>query len=209
VAKRRGAIDRVQEALSASAETKQVEFKETFNPADSSSLCETIKDILALANTGGGVIVVGVDNTGMPTGADVKPLLDADPADLSNKITKYTGLHFDELTVRSHAKAGRLVATLQVGVAAIPLIPVRPGTYEKVSGKQATAFSVGVVYVRHGAKSEPATSQDIERIIEHRLRAIISRHRRSREDVSGSPEGVPRASEYSPQGTRSKARESL
>lgn len=53
-------------------------------------------------------------------------------------------------------------------------MPIRPGTYEKEPGKQSTAFSVGVVYVRHGAKSEPATSTDLERIIERRLSEIRS-----------------------------------
>ncbi len=162
------------EALSAVRETRTVEFKESFDPADRRSLCETLKDILALANSGGGVIVVGVDNTGHPVGGDVKPLLDTDPADLMNKITAFIGRDFDALTIRSHNKGGKLVATIEVGEASTPLVPTRPGTYEKEPGKQTTAFSVGVVYVRHGAKSEPGTSTDLEQIIERRLREIRS-----------------------------------
>lgn len=164
----------LQEALSATRETRSVEFKEGFDPADRRSLCETLKDILALANSGGGVMVIGVDNTGRPVGGDIKPLIDTDPADLTNKIAGYTGRDFEALVVRSHSKGGKLVATIEVGAAKTPLVPIRPGTYEKEPGRQSTAFSVGVVYVRHGAKSEPATSNDLERIIERRLREIRS-----------------------------------
>ncbi len=172
--KRTSKKDGLQQALAAVRETRTVEFKESFDPADRRSLCETLKDILALANSSGGVIVVGVDNIGCPVGGDVKPLLDADPADLMNKITAFTGRDFDALVIRSHNKGGKLIATIEVGEASTPLVPIRPGTFEREPGKQTTAFSVGVVYVRHGAKSEPGTSNDLERIVERRLREIRS-----------------------------------
>lgn len=37
----------LHEALSAARETRAIEFKETFDPANRRSLCETLKDILA------------------------------------------------------------------------------------------------------------------------------------------------------------------
>jgi len=71
--------------------------KKEFDPSDRRSLCETLKDVLAMANSGGGVIVVGVDGQGRPTGKDVKQPLDTDPADLANKPTAFTGRDFDAL----------------------------------------------------------------------------------------------------------------
>lgn len=149
-----------------------MEFKTQFDPSDRRQLCEVLKDIFALSNSGGGVVVVGVDDLGQPNGLSVESLLRTDPADLANKIAAYSGRHYDDVTVRVHLKAGMTIATIEVGPTPTPLIPVRPGTYEKEPGKQATAFSVGVVYVRHGAKSEPATSNDLERIFEKRLREV-------------------------------------
>src|SRR5262245_59558053 len=102
--------DRLRDALSATRETRTVEFKESFDPSDRRSFCETLKDILALANSGGRVIVIGVDNTGRPVDGHVKGLIDTDPADLTNKIGAYTGFDFDALVVRSHNKNGKLVA---------------------------------------------------------------------------------------------------
>jgi hypothetical protein len=177
----------IEEALSASREARAVDFKEEFDPSDRRSLCETLKDILAMANSGGGVIVVGVDGQGRPTGADVRRLLDTDPADLANKVAAFTGRDFDGLAVRPHTKGGKLVATVEVRGASTPLVPVRPGTYEREPGRQATAFSVGVVYVRHGAKSEPATSHDLEQIIESRLREVRSFWLRGVRRVSEAP----------------------
>ena len=53
----------IEEALSAARETKTVEFKEEFDPSDRRSLCETLKDVLAMANSGGGG---GGDGQGHP-----------------------------------------------------------------------------------------------------------------------------------------------
>jgi hypothetical protein len=177
----------IEEALSATRETRAVEFKEEFDPSDRRSLCETVKDVLALANSSGGVIVVGVDGQGRPTGQDVRRLLDTDPADLVNKVSAYMGVPFDALTVRAHPKGGKVVATIEVGQARTPLVPVRPGTYEREPGRQTTAFSAGVVYVRHGAKSEPATSHDLERIIDGRIREMRSFWLKGMRRVAAAP----------------------
>ena len=41
----------------------------------------------------------------------------------------------------------------------VPLVFTRVGTSEIAHGRQKTVFSVGTVYFRHGAKSEPGTSE--------------------------------------------------
>jgi hypothetical protein len=48
----------------------------------------------------------------------------------------------------------------------------KPGTYDIGSGKQKAAFSIGTVYFRHGAKSEPGTSDDLRAVIERQLEVI-------------------------------------
>jgi hypothetical protein len=54
----------------------------------------------------------------------------------------------------------------------IPLVFQKPGTYDIGGGKQRTAFGVGTIYFRHGAKSEPGTSEDIRCIIDRQLEHI-------------------------------------
>src|SRR5665647_2994667 len=59
----------VDKALSAPKESGMVDFKTELNFSAPHTWCELIKDILAMANSGGGVILVGVDDSGKPSGA--------------------------------------------------------------------------------------------------------------------------------------------
>jgi predicted HTH transcriptional regulator len=52
----------------AARESTRVEFKEQLDPADGGDWCEVIKDIVAIANSGGGSIVLGIKNDGTPSG---------------------------------------------------------------------------------------------------------------------------------------------
>jgi hypothetical protein len=58
------------------------------------------------------------------------------------------------------------VAALIIGKVSIaPLVFVKTGDYLDKNGKQKQAFANGMVYFRHGAKSEPCTSDDLQRFI--------------------------------------------
>jgi hypothetical protein len=161
-------------ALAATRETRAVDFKSAFDPAETRDCVELIKDVMAFANTGGGVIVFGEDNSGKPVAGGADKLLALDPANIGNKLVSYTGSTFDDFSIREHEKNGIRIATLRIGPVTTPIIPTRPGTYEKdkKSGKQDNVFSIGVVYVRHGAKSEPATSADLAKIIDRRVQQL-------------------------------------
>jgi len=53
-----------ESAVSAKRESKAVDFKRSFDPASVAEWCELIKDIVAMANSGGGTILIGVNNDG-------------------------------------------------------------------------------------------------------------------------------------------------
>lgn len=162
----------IQRALTAKRESKYIDFKSELDFSKPHSWCEIIKDIIAMANSGGGVIVIGSDNKGKPTGFDPTSLLDTDEAVMTDRIGKYTGVQFDGFTISEHTKAGnRLVLILVEGVT-IPIVFVKPGTYAVSDKKQKTAFSAGTVYFRHGSKSEPGNRDDLRKFIERRLEAI-------------------------------------
>jgi hypothetical protein len=163
--------DPVELALAASKEGKRIEFKSEFEPTQSGAWCEILKDIAALANAGGGVILFGVDDSGEPTGWNPRPLLAVDTADIGNQITKYTGENFDDFQISEHSKKRRKIVALSIGPrTGSPLVFLKPGTYPtERDNKQSTAFSRGSIYFRHGSKSEPCTSRDIERFIQAEL----------------------------------------
>jgi hypothetical protein len=125
-----------------------------------------------MANSGGGVLIIGLDNRGQPTGFDPTPILELDEADVTNRIEKYTGVQFDSFTISEELKAGKQLAAILVEGVSIPIVFIKPGTYAVNEKKQKTAFSAGTVYFRHGAKSEPGNTNDLRKVIERQLESI-------------------------------------
>jgi hypothetical protein len=164
--------DLADRALNAKRESKYVEFKERFDPSSAAEWCEVIKDIVAIANSGGGIIVFGLDNSGNPTGDPLDALSHLDPADIANKISRYAGSTQVELEVLQLEKVGVTLYAFVIQPAPIPIVFQKPGTYDTGTRGQKTAFSVGTVYFRHGAKSEPGTSDDLRAVVERQLEVI-------------------------------------
>jgi len=164
--------DLIEKAVNAKRESKRIEFKRAFNPTSEGEWCEIMKDIAALGNSGGGVIVFGLNSDGRPVETPCEAISKVDPADISNKITKYTGFVDPQVEIREVSKQGRQFPALIIHPVSIPMLFVRPGTYDVGGGKQKTAFSQGTVYFRHGAKSEPGTAEDIRLFLERQLEKI-------------------------------------
>lgn len=158
--------------ISAKRESKYVEFKEKFDITQPQDWCEIIKDIIALANSGGGVILVGVDNKGIPTGWDSKALASLDSAHMTDKLAKYTGIQFDAFNILEVEKSGQLLVSIEIEGIFPPVVFTQPGTYDAGEGKQKSAFAKGTIYFRHGAKSEPATSDDLRELFEQQLQKV-------------------------------------
>ncbi len=162
----------LDKALAAKRESKQIEFKESLELASKQHWCEIIKDVVAIANSGGGIVLFGVNNRGEPTGQDLSDLRAIDPATISDRICQYTGTHVTEVEICEAEKARHELVGWLIKPSATPTVFAQPGTYAVEGGKQRTAFGRGTVYFRHGAKSEPGTTEDIANALERRLRSI-------------------------------------
>jgi len=181
--------DLIERGLKAKRESKYVDFKRSFDPSSAGEWCELIKDIVAMANSGGGVILVGLDNGGAPSGADVTALIGTDHAVIVDKIHKYTGYQFNDVEVHETKKGESTIAVIEIAPVKIPIIFQNVGTYETSPGKQKTAFSRGTIYFRHGAKSEPGTTEDIRAVIERQLEVIRSEWLDGVRKVTTAPQG--------------------
>src|SRR5690349_3866190 len=115
----------LERALIATRASRRIELKETFDPDK--------KDVAALANSGGGVVLFGVDRRGEPTGA---PL----PSTLPPRTIE---------TV----KFGKRVLAMTIEEAPTPIV------------------CDGVVYVRRGARTVPATTEELAKIVDRRVEA--------------------------------------
>jgi hypothetical protein len=179
-------------AAEARRESKLVEFKERFDPGNDGEWLELTKDIAAIANVGGGVIVIGVRNDGAASGADVRPVLTIDGANICNKLASYLGEDFDDFEIDAVMRGRSKVAAIVVGPAEeAPLAFVRPGTYTDPQRpeRQKSAFGRGV-YFRHGAKSEPSTREDLRLFIDRRLNLIRDDWLGGIRQVMTAPEGA-------------------
>ena len=83
-----GINDILQKVKNAKKESKYIDFKEKFDIDSQRDWCEIIKDIVAMANSGGGIILIGVKNDGMSSEIDIKKILKIDPAKITDKIVK-------------------------------------------------------------------------------------------------------------------------
>jgi len=163
-----------ERAEGAKRESRYIDFKSSFDPADSGEWVELIKDFAALANSGGGALVIGVDNSGGASHADLSSVLNLDPAKITDKLAKYTDQHFSDFEIKEIERSGQKAVVIEVGASSELLIFSSPGTYPNPEkpDRQKTAFGRGTIYVRHGAKSEPATGADIAAFLERRLDEI-------------------------------------
>src|SRR5574340_980851 len=106
--------DELAALLAKNSETAELDFKSKFDVNSLGDWLEIIKDIASLANSGGGTLLIGVNDNGTPSGADVSGALAVDPADLTNRIHKYTGTHFHDFEIIECEKEGREVCAITV-----------------------------------------------------------------------------------------------
>lgn len=118
-----------------------------------------------MSNSGGGIILLGVSNNGTLSGFDCSSVMSVDPAEITDKIAKYTNIQFTGVELVEVDRTGTKVAALEVRGSRIPMVFVKEGRY--LDGTvQKIAFGRGTLYFRHGAKSEPADSHDLGSVID-------------------------------------------
>lgn len=163
---------------SAKRESRRIDFKETFDPTRTGDWCEITKDIVAMANSGGGAIVFGVRNNGDLSDFNHSTVLSLDPAKITDRVAAYTGEQFSDFEVNETLRDGHKVAVLIVHEVDMPMVFTTAGNYDAGGGRQKVAFQNGTVYFRHGAKSEPGNSGDLrtmlEREVERRRKSWLS-----------------------------------
>ncbi len=154
----------VERAERATSESKYLDFKSEFDPSSNEAWCGIIKDIVAMANTGGGVIAFGLeDHGGTNTKVNHTALLAHDTADITNRIFKYTNYQFSEIEIIGIKRDGKTHACFLVAAAEVPIVFTKPGEYETPDKKKKVAFAQGTLYFRHGSKSEPGNRDDLLR----------------------------------------------
>jgi hypothetical protein len=121
-----------------------------------------VRDIVALANSGGGVILFGVTRSGDPSNFDLSSVAALPVAKIVRELERYVDTPFNDVEIVDTTRDSQRVVALVVGEAMAPLV------FSSGSG----AFAAGTLFFRHGAKSGPATSGDMAAALDRRLNAV-------------------------------------
>ncbi|MBM4208197.1 MAG: ATP-binding protein [Gammaproteobacteria bacterium] len=106
--------ENLSSALANTSESDDIDFKSSFDASSLRDWLEILKDIAAFANSGGGYILIGLNNDGTPSNSDISGLLAVDPADLGNRIHKHTGQHFSGVQLIGCEKSGHRICAIRV-----------------------------------------------------------------------------------------------
>jgi hypothetical protein len=154
---------------SAKKEARQVDFKEQFDPTSAVDWSNIVKDMVAMANSGGGILVFGLADDGSTASFDKKVVLRLDPATISDKIYSYTGENFSDFKIIEIKRGRTTFTSILISESETPIVFTRNGVDAPVKGKQKPIFLKGSLYFRHGAKSEPADTSDIRQAFDKKL----------------------------------------
>jgi hypothetical protein len=141
---------------------------------DDTDEVELVRDIAAMANSGGGVIVLdGV------AGLDEEAV--------HEQLERYVEPEFEGFSVEpvTRADGPPSMALVVEGVRNTPLVFTRTGR----SGEH-VAFTRGGLYFRHGAKSEAANGEDVRDFIRRQLEATRSQWLANIRQVMHAPDGA-------------------
>ena len=158
----------LRRAENATRSSKRVALRDSFDGV------ELVRDIVAMANSGGGVIVLD-------------GIAGVDEELLHERLSEYAEPEFEGFAVQPLARGGRpSTAVVVEGVRNAPLVFTQTGR----SGGDHVAFVRGGMYFRHGAKSEPATGDDVRDFIRRQLEATRTQWLANIRQVMHAPDGA-------------------
>jgi hypothetical protein len=164
----------LKRAAEARRSSKRVELKEELD----SAWPELVSDVAAMANSGGGVIVL-------------RGAAEVDEELLHEQLERYVEPEFEGFELREITRGGRAATAIVVeAVANTPLVFTRAGRYRTPDGSEHVAFVRGGLYFRHGAKSESATGADLRDFIKRQLDATRAQWLNNIRQVMHAPDGA-------------------
>ncbi len=117
----------IDDAVASKGEHDWVDFKREFDPGSAAAWCEIVRDVVAMANSGGGFIVIGLNDDGTPSGADIQATLLVDPAVVADKIRRYTGVQFASFSLHRRKRNTTDVQVVVVRAAQCPVVFTQAG----------------------------------------------------------------------------------
>jgi hypothetical protein len=138
--------------------------------------CELVRDVVAIANSGGGEL--SVESRGDALNAE----------SLAERLLFFTGQPHLDVSLDTVQAGARTISKIVVCSATVPLGFVRAGTYfaNDGAGEPVEVFPAGGFYFRHGDVSAPGTTDDMQAFFRRTLRGVAREWLRGIRRVIGS-----------------------
>ena len=157
------------------AEGKDYELKREFEADNPRSKLGLVKDLVAMANSGGGQIVFGRDETSAP-GLDLSSAERLDSARIADLVEKYTEKGCVSLSHEIEVlPSGKAIVVLSVDSAPYPVVFQKDGDWPDRQKGEQLAFRSGEVLMRHSSKTERLSQQDMRSFLNDAYEKGINR----------------------------------
>jgi predicted HTH transcriptional regulator len=162
--------EKVRELIERRSESAKLDYKESYQPSHRVSVVRFVKHVIAMANTSGGYLVIGVADDGTVKGLKATQTAAIDEATLRAQVTS-----FCDVTIPLSLQKDVTYQSAKLAIVTVLPVPdrvtvtTRDGT---VPGKgSANLFRAGDVLVRHGSASERWNQADAEWITDRIVKA--------------------------------------
>jgi hypothetical protein len=176
-------LEKLYALLAEQCESESLDYKDLADLGDTATRVEIAKDAAAM-QARGGYLVIGVDNSGRPTGSMTAALArQFDEARLRPALAQYLAEPITVLSAQHEIKCENESTSMTVVVVYVAPHPdgfaviERLGQYQQTGkNRQVTVFRPGDVFVRHGTSSERWKQSDLPALFarrDHRIREEI------------------------------------
>lgn len=161
--------DPLARALRAVRQSKHVALRAGFDPAAEEDWCGLVLDLVAMANTDGGALVLGLGPDGSTVGLEPAVFHALDRASVIARVKEHTRYDFPELTLRRCEKDGEALLAFVLERSLVPIPFTKAFACGAEGRRRAVTISPGAVYVRRGGRSVPAKREDLASAIRRRI----------------------------------------
>lgn len=160
--------EKLEELVSLGAEYPELDFKDKIDPSNTKDLIELACSVGSMGVLGG-YLVLGVDNSGRPTGSlDSVSVKQYDEARLVPKLERYLSTPL-QLVSAVHELAGHRVVVIFVGRHPAGCCFFKAVGQYSENGQQKVVFRKGDVFWRNGTRSERLDQIGFETVIRRRV----------------------------------------
>ena len=161
----------------AQQESARLQSARAFDSESDRDWCELIRDVAAIANSGGGTLFLRA--TGERPLADSARSATSElvASDILQRLARFTDASFADVAMETVRRPDGSLVAITIGRAPFPIVFTKAASYlgPADSTKRVEVFAAGSVYFWNGQTSEPATGGSLQSFVERLLRRVRRR----------------------------------